>query len=43
MVDAGELHVDVTDRLPLSKLSIVHERADAGSLSGKVVLLPAAA
>lgn len=43
LVDAGELHVDVADRLPLSELSAVHARADAGDLSGKVVLLPAAA
>jgi NADPH:quinone reductase-like Zn-dependent oxidoreductase len=43
MVDAGELHVDVAERLPLSDLSRVHARADAGALPGKVVLLPAAA
>jgi len=43
MVDAGELHVDVAERLPLSQLSAVHARADAGALPGKVVLLPAAA
>jgi NADPH:quinone reductase-like Zn-dependent oxidoreductase len=40
MVDSGELHVDVADRLPLSELSAVHARADAGALSGKFVLLP---
>jgi NADPH:quinone reductase-like Zn-dependent oxidoreductase len=43
MVDADELHVDVAERLPLSQLSAVHARADAGSLAGKVVLLPPAA
>jgi NADPH:quinone reductase-like Zn-dependent oxidoreductase len=42
-VDAGELHVDVAERLPLSELSAVHARADAGALPGKVVVLPAAA
>jgi NADPH:quinone reductase-like Zn-dependent oxidoreductase len=42
MVDAGELHVDVAEHLPLSQLSAVHARADAGALPGKVVLLPAA-
>lgn len=42
-VDAGELHVDVAERLPLSELSAVHARADAGALPGKVILLPAAA
>jgi NADPH:quinone reductase-like Zn-dependent oxidoreductase len=43
MVDAGELHVDVAERLPLSELPAVHARADAGALPGKVVLLPAGA
>jgi NADPH:quinone reductase-like Zn-dependent oxidoreductase len=43
LVDDGELHVDVADRRPLSELSVVHAQADAGALSGKVVLLPAAA
>jgi NADPH:quinone reductase-like Zn-dependent oxidoreductase len=43
MVDAGELHVEVTERLALSELPSVHARADGGALSGKVVLLPAAA
>ena len=42
MVDAGELHVDVAERLSLTELSAVHARADAGALPGKVVLLPAA-
>jgi NADPH:quinone reductase-like Zn-dependent oxidoreductase len=39
-VDAGELHVAIAERLPLSQLSAVHARADAGALPGKVVLLP---
>ena len=43
MVDAGELHVDVAERLPLNQLSAVHARSDAGALPGKVVLFPAAA
>jgi NADPH:quinone reductase-like Zn-dependent oxidoreductase len=38
-VDAGELHVDVAERLPLSELPAVHARADAGDLPGKVILL----
>ena len=42
-VDAGELHVDVTERVPLSELSAVHAQADAGALPGKVVVLSAAA
>jgi NADPH:quinone reductase-like Zn-dependent oxidoreductase len=43
MVDAGELHIDVAERLPLSQLSAVHARSDAGALAGKVVLIPATA
>lgn len=43
MVDAGELHVDVAERVPLSELPTVHRRADAGALSGKIVIVPAAA
>ena len=43
MVDAGELDVDVAERLPLSELPAVHARSDAGALPGKVVLLPTAA
>jgi len=42
MVDAGELRVDVGERLPLAQLAAVHARAVAGGLPGKVVLLPAA-
>ncbi len=40
MIDAGELHVDVAERLALSELPAVHARSDAGALPGKVVLLP---
>jgi NADPH:quinone reductase-like Zn-dependent oxidoreductase len=40
MIDAGELHVDVAERLALSELSAVHARSDAGALPGKVILLP---
>ena len=43
MIDAGELHVDVSERLPLSELPAVHARSDAGALPGKVVLVLAAA
>jgi NADPH:quinone reductase-like Zn-dependent oxidoreductase len=43
MIDAGELHVDVSERLPLGELPAVHARSDAGSLSGKIVLIPTAA
>lgn len=39
LVDAGELHVDVAERLPLSELPTIHARSDAGALSGKVVVV----
>ena len=43
LVDGGELHVDVAERVPLAELAEVHARAGAGELSGKVVVLPAGA
>ncbi|HUA47374.1 MAG TPA: NADP-dependent oxidoreductase [Solirubrobacteraceae bacterium] len=43
MIDAGELQVDVSERLPLSELPAVHARSDAGTLPGKIVLLAGAA
>jgi NADPH:quinone reductase-like Zn-dependent oxidoreductase len=39
LVDAGTLHVDVAERLPLAELPTVHARAAAGELHGKVILL----
>lgn len=39
-IDAGELVVDVSERVPLQDLRVVHERSDAGDLAGKVVLTP---
>jgi NADPH:quinone reductase-like Zn-dependent oxidoreductase len=39
MVDRGDLHVDVAERVPLVELPQIHARADAGDLSGKVVVL----
>jgi NADPH:quinone reductase-like Zn-dependent oxidoreductase len=43
LVDRGELRVDVAERVPLEELPEVHARAAAGRLTGKVVVLPAAA
>ncbi|WP_040871145.1 NADP-dependent oxidoreductase [Nocardia exalbida] len=40
-VDRGELIVDVTERVPLTDLASVHARAAAGTLLGKVIVLPA--
>lgn len=41
-VDRGELTVAVAERVALVELPSVHARAAAGTLSGKVVVLPAA-
>jgi NADPH:quinone reductase-like Zn-dependent oxidoreductase len=41
MVDRGELRVDVDRRVPLAELATVHAEADAGTLRGKVVVVPA--
>jgi len=38
LVDAGELRVDVAERVPLAELSTVHARAAAGELHGKTVI-----
>ncbi|WP_116951444.1 NADP-dependent oxidoreductase [Jiangella endophytica] len=40
LVDAGELAIDVAERLPLADLAAVHDRAAAGALAGKTVLIP---
>jgi NADPH:quinone reductase-like Zn-dependent oxidoreductase len=43
LVDRGELRVDVAQRVALAELPALHARAATGALSGKVVVLPAAA
>jgi NADPH:quinone reductase-like Zn-dependent oxidoreductase len=40
-VDAGDLQIEVAERLPLAELAAVHDQAVAGRLSGKTVLTPA--
>ncbi|WP_022926871.1 NADP-dependent oxidoreductase [Patulibacter americanus] len=40
MVDRGELRVNVAERVPLAELPGVHARAAAGTLPGKVVVVP---
>ena len=42
-VDAGQLRVDVAERVPLSELATVHARAAAGTLAGKIIILPPSA
>ncbi|KAA2262588.1 NADP-dependent oxidoreductase [Solihabitans fulvus] len=39
-VDAGDLRIHVAERLPLTDLASVHERAAEGKLAGKTVLIP---
>jgi NADPH:quinone reductase-like Zn-dependent oxidoreductase len=41
LVDAGELPVEVTRRIPLSELPGLHAEAAAGRVTGKVIVLPA--
>ena len=41
-VDRGELTVQVDERVGLAGLADVHARAEAGSLGGKVLVLPTA-
>jgi NADPH:quinone reductase-like Zn-dependent oxidoreductase len=41
LVDAGELTVEVTRRIPLAELHALHAEAAAGRIAGKVVVLPA--
>ena len=38
LVDAGDLRIEVADRVPLTDLAAVHARADAGGLPGKTVV-----
>jgi len=42
LVDRGELAIAVDERIPLAELMMVHARARAGELTGKVIVLPAA-
>ena len=39
LVDGDELRVDVAERFPLAELADVHAKAEAGELSGKVVVV----
>jgi NADPH:quinone reductase-like Zn-dependent oxidoreductase len=40
LIDAGELTIDISERLPLSKLADVHRRSETGEIRGKIVLIP---
>jgi NADPH:quinone reductase-like Zn-dependent oxidoreductase len=39
-VEAGALHLDISDRRPLAETGAVHEQSESGSIRGRVVLLP---
>jgi NADPH:quinone reductase-like Zn-dependent oxidoreductase len=39
-IDSGELTVNVARRVPLSELPAIHAAAAAGSLHGKIVVVP---
>jgi NADPH:quinone reductase-like Zn-dependent oxidoreductase len=41
LIDRGELHVDIAQRVPLAELPAVHATADTGGISGKVVVVVA--
>ena len=40
LVDAGELTVEVTRRIPLTELRTLHAESAAGRVAGKVIVLP---
>ncbi|MFE9454202.1 NADP-dependent oxidoreductase [Streptomyces sp. NPDC006739] len=42
LVDRGDLHVDVAERVPLAELSALHARAAQGTVHGKVIVVPSA-
>ncbi|MEU4764298.1 NADP-dependent oxidoreductase [Actinosynnema sp. NPDC023794] len=43
LVDRGDVHVEITRRVPLSELPAIHRQAAAGEIHGKVVAVPPAA
>ena len=40
LIDAGELRWDTSERELLTDTAAIHERAEAGELRGRVVLVP---
>lgn len=38
--DAGTLIIDVAERRPLTDLAAIHDEAVAGTLPGKIVMIP---
>ncbi|WP_435281327.1 NADP-dependent oxidoreductase [Streptomyces koelreuteriae] len=43
LIDGGELHVAVAERVPLAELPALHARAAEGAVHGKVIVAPSAA
>ncbi len=39
LIDAGEMRLDVSERGLLSDTAAIHERAEAGEMRGRVVLV----
>lgn len=42
LVDRGELHVDITERVPLNELAALHAKSESGQVSGKAIVIPPA-
>ena len=40
LIDAGDLRLDISERGLLTDTAAIHERAEAGELRGRVVLVP---
>ncbi|PRB59019.1 NADP-dependent oxidoreductase [Microbacterium sp. MYb45] len=40
LVDSGEMHLEVTRRIPLVELPVLHAEAAAGRIAGKVIVVP---
>lgn len=40
LVDSGEMHLEVTRRIPLVELPVLHAEAAAGPIAGKVIVVP---
>lgn len=40
LVDSGDLHLEVTRRIPLTELPSLHAEAAAGRIAGKVIVVP---
>jgi len=40
LIDGGDLHVEIAQRVPLNELPVIHEQAAAGNVHGKIVFIP---